>query len=461
MVIKVFKAPTMKAAMTNVKAEMGEDAVILHTKRYRKGGIFGINSKEIVEIIAAIEDDPVPPAGSKPAKPAAAPAPAPVVMPAAEKPVDIPPVPAKETAVPAKAPSPKPAPILPKNILDNYKTAGTEAAIAQAKPELGQTAQAFATALGEAISQMEPPKEPKKTPKKTERSDEEEAKDDQIQQLQDELKEMKELLAKAMTPESEESRTMTLQRALRENEVEEKVISYMTSRLSGAEIMADKNSFKAREALEKHLKKTVRVANGITLYSDKPKIVALIGPTGVGKTTTLAKIAAKFVLEQGVSAAMITADTYRISAVEQLKTYSDIIGLPLEIVYSPEALKQAIDKHKNKQLILIDTAGRSQYNSYQMTELQELLNIDEKIEKHLVLSSTTKNRDAEEILRHFAICKPDRVIFTKTDETSSVGTILNLLHRKKIALSYLTNGQSVPDDIFPASIDRLAELLLR
>ena len=158
---------------------------------------------------------------------------------------------------------------------------------------------------------------------------------------------------------------------------------------------------------------------------------------------------------------MITADTYRISAVEQLKTYSDIIGLPLEIVYSPEALKQAIDKHKNKQLILIDTAGRSQYNSYQMTELQELLNIDEKIEKHLVLSSTTKNRDAEEILRHFAICKPDRVIFTKTDETSSVGTILNLLHRKKIALSYLTNGQSVPDDIFPASIDRLAELLLR
>ena len=141
MVIKVFKAPTMKAAMTNVKAEMGEDAVILHTKRYRKGGIFGINSKEIVEIIAAIEDDPVPPAGSKPAKPAAAPAPAPVVTPAAEKPVDIPPV-------PAKTPSPKPAPILPKNILDNYKTAGTEAAIAQAKPELGQTAQAFATALG-------------------------------------------------------------------------------------------------------------------------------------------------------------------------------------------------------------------------------------------------------------------------------------------------------------------------
>ena len=203
MVIKVFKAPTMKAAMTNVKAETGEDAVLLHTKSYRKGGIFGINSKEIVEIIAAIEDDPVPPAGSKPAKPAAAPAPAPVVMPAAEKPVDIPPV-------PAKTPSPKPAPILPKNILDNYKTAGTEAAIAQAKPELGQTAQAFATALGEAISQMEPPKEPKKTPKKTERADEEEAKDDQIQQLQDELKEMKELLAKAMTPEAEESRTMTL-----------------------------------------------------------------------------------------------------------------------------------------------------------------------------------------------------------------------------------------------------------
>ena len=158
---------------------------------------------------------------------------------------------------------------------------------------------------------------------------------------------------------------------------------------------------------------------------------------------------------------MITADTYRISAVEQLKTYSDILGLPLEIVYNPQALQEAIEKHRDKQLILLDTAGRSQYNAYQMKELSELLNIDADIEKHLVMSATTKTSDGLELLDNFSLCKPDRVIFTKVDETKTHGIILNILHRRKAALSYLTNGQSVPDDIEPASIEKLAELLLR
>ena len=191
------------------------------------------------------------------------------------------------------------------------------------------------------------------------------------------------------------------------------------------------------------------------------RTVALIGATGVGKTTTLAKIAARFVLEKGVKAALITADTYRISAVEQLKTYSDIIGLPLEIVYTPQELKVALHKHRDKDLLLIDTAGRSQHNEYQMKELQEFLAVDKRIEKHLVMSATTKSRDAADILEKFSVCNPDRVIFTKTDETSSVGLILNLLRDKEIALSYLTNGQSVPDDIIPATPAQLAELLLR
>ena len=205
----------------------------------------------------------------------------------------------------------------------------------------------------------------------------------------------------------------------------------------------------------------MRLATGITLYSDKPKIVALIGPTGVGKTTTLAKIAAKFVLESSTKVALITADTYRISAVEQLKTYSDILGLPLEIVYNPEALQEAIKKHADKQLILIDTAGRSQYNEFQMKELCELLAVDPNIEKHLVMSSTTKNSDGMELVNNFSICEPSRVIFTKVDETSTHGIILNVLHKRKLALSYLTTGQSVPDDIEPASLERLTEILLR
>ena len=614
--IKVFKAPTMKDAMANVKAELGDDAVILHTKRYRKGGLMGFRSKEIIEIIAAVEDQSpeervniaISGRGSEGRLDISSPAggiedyqqeeftsPEPVTQP--EQPM---PKVSKRSAV--KEPEnvqvsdsiQVPAPIKPpRGILAQYQTAGTAKQVqkAQAKIEEEETQKASAQVSATIADLMEvikrqgntektqqpaeqkemetsvidnsrdmydyplpeeedypPPldddyyggemdiprpveqvkSEPvheekatvyeemvfepkavmpaekaekpqeeitveKEAPKKTvakkknikntknnaeiedtpkesvkqekksapEDDSENDSRENEILQLQEELAQMKAMLSHAMSGELNDEKVVNLQIALKQNEVNDKVIQDMISRLTGAEIVADKNSAKARAALEKYLRKTIRVATGITLFSGRPKVVALIGATGVGKTTTLAKIAAKFVLEKGVSAAMITADTYRISAVDQLKTYSDIIGLPLEIVYSPDALKKAIDKHSNKQLILIDTAGRSQYNDYQMKELCEFLAVDKNIEKHLVMSATTKNRDAEAILEHFSVCKPDRVIFTKTDETSSIGLVPNLLHKKKIALSYLTDGQSVPDDIHPASIEKLAELLLR
>lgn len=616
--IKVFKAPTMKDAMANVKAELGDDAVILHTKRYRKGGLMGFRSKEIVEIIAAVEDQSpeervniaISGRGSEGRLDISSPAggiedyqqeeftsPEPVTQP--EQPM---PKVSKRSAV--KEPEnvqvsdsiQVPAPIKPpRGILAQYQTAGTAKQVqkAQAKIEEEETQKASAQVSATIADLMEvikrqgntektqqpaeqkemetsvidnsrdmydyplpeeedypppldddyyggemdiprpveqvksepvheekatvseemvfepkavmpaekaekpqeeitvekeaskktvakkkkknikntknnaeiedTPKESVKQEKKSAPEDDSEndSRENEILQLQEELAQMKAMLSHAMSGELNDEKVVNLQIALKQNEVNDKVIQDMISRLTGAEIVADKNSAKARAALEKYLRKTIRVATGITLFSGRPKVVALIGATGVGKTTTLAKIAAKFVLEKGVSAAMITADTYRISAVDQLKTYSDIIGLPLEIVYSPDALKKAIDKHSNKQLILIDTAGRSQYNDYQMKELCEFLAVDKNIEKHLVMSATTKNRDAEAILEHFSVCKPDRVIFTKTDETSSIGLVPNLLHKKKIALSYLTDGQSVPDDIHPASIEKLAELLLR
>ena len=286
-------------------------------------------------------------------------------------------------------------------------------------------------------------------------------KEQEILDLQNQLEEMKSMLVEMSRNKGEAGGIPNLQRAMEEQGISQHVLEDMISKLNGTEILAPQNSLKAMKALEKYIRKAIRIANGITLYSDKPKIVALIGPTGVGKTTTLAKIAAKFVLEEGAKVALITADTYRISAVEQLKTYSDILGLPLEIVYNSQALQEAIEKHRDKQLILLDTAGRSQYNTYQMKELSELLNIDADIEKHLVMSATTKTGDGLELLDNFSLCKPDRVIFTKVDETKTHGIILNILHRRKAALSYLTNGQSVPDDIEPASIEKLAELLLR
>lgn len=507
MQIKSFKAPTLKEAMANVKSELGVDAVILHTNKIKKGGILGFHAKEIVEVIAAVEDEPVV-KEQKPAMDTGAASEA--VLQAA----------AAARASRNSAPEPEPQPIqpqptgnfTPRNMVSQYQTAGTIEAISHAmaqntpSPTFGEVLasvnraqeQAGQPVVNEEAASVAPavdmnpdveqpvvkeePVEPvsvaeeklvsaesdaeQLAPEKEVETASEDAtdldvKEQEILDLQNQLEEMKSMLVEMSRNKDEAGGIPNLQRAMEAQGISQHVLEDMISKLNGTEILAPQNSIKALKALEKYVRKAIRIANGITLYSDKPKIVALIGPTGVGKTTTLAKIAAKFVLEEGAKVALITADTYRISAVEQLKTYSDILGLPLEIVYNPQALQEAIEKHRDKQLILLDTAGRSQYNAYQMKELSELLNIDADIEKHLVMSATTKTSDGLELLDNFSLCKPDRVIFTKVDETKTHGIILNILHRRKAALSYLTNGQSVPDDIEPASIEKLAELLLR
>lgn len=433
----------MKEAMALVKDELGRDAVILHTKKYKKGGFLGYKSKEMFEVTAAVEDEvkraPVLPK---------------VPLPPASTPL-------AETAAMGNT---QPAPALvPKNILSQYKTAGTEEAIDQVELSGKATGNVVAKdsvppriiKADDKVMQNFDPFEEEEIPAMVS-SDE-----DKIQRLEQELAQMKELLEHVVSKESQDTDIVPMQEAMRQQEVDDDILQDMVHKIAAGDVFADKDSVEAQKALSQYLAKAFKLSGGIRLRRGKPKIVALIGTTGVGKTTTLAKIAARFVLEQGVSAALITADTYRISAVDQLKTYSDIIGLPLEIVYSPEELQKAIVKHQHKQLILIDTAGRSQHNEYQMKELCELLEVDPAIEKHLVMSATTKNRDAVDILDKFSSCKPERVLFTKTDETSSLGIILNVLFKKKIALSYLTNGQSVPDDIVPATADKLSELLLR
>lgn len=507
MQIKSFKAPTLKEAMANVKSELGVDAVILHTNKIKKGGILGFHAKEIVEVIAAVEDEPVV-KEQKPAMDTGAVSEAVLQAAAAAR--------ASRNSAPESEPQPiQPQPtgnFTPRNMVSQYQTAGTIEAISHAmaqntpsptfgevlasvnraqeqagQPVVNEQAASVAPAvdMNPGVEQpvvKEEPVEPvsvaeeklvsaesdaeQLTPEKEVETASEDAadldvKEQEILDLQNQLEEMKSMLVEMSRNKDEAGGIPNLQRAMEAQGISQHVLEDMISKLNGTEILAPQNSIKALKALEKYVRKAIRIANGITLYSDKPKIVALIGPTGVGKTTTLAKIAAKFVLEEGAKVALITADTYRISAVEQLKTYSDILGLPLEIVYNPQALQEAIEKHRDKQLILLDTAGRSQYNAYQMKELSELLNIDADIEKHLVMSATTKTSDGLELLDNFSLCKPDRVIFTKVDETKTHGIILNILHRRKAALSYLTNGQSVPDDIEPASIEKLAELLLR
>ena len=566
----------MKDAMAQVKDELGDDAVILHTKKIKKGGILGYGAKEIFEVTAALDEvtrrppkkrperlptlaelqaeaaggetklkSAVPlPQGHAAALPQAASAalaqqvsvPVPTGPPAAPMPPlmqSAQPMQPMQQPLPIESQQPMQQPRLSQSAAKSYRTAGTEAAVAEAArqaraaapaapddasaepfvpsfpsgkapeapfqplvPSAGEAPQESPArkarrrkpaqpkrrkvhaaeakeAAGaeaetsssrrvkreedEAASSQEKRREDESLPAKSE----EERQRETIEELQNELAQMKAMLVQVVSKEKTPEDEMSLQQVLKQQEVESDIIDDVVLQLPAEAILADKDTPLALDGLTKYLADNVQMADGLELKSRKRKIAALLGPTGVGKTTTLAKIAAQCVLEKGISTAFITADTYRISAVEQLKTYADILGLPIAIVYTPDELKEAIQKFRQKQLILIDTAGRSQHNRRQMAELKEFLAVNQNIEKYLVLSATTKNEDAKDIIDKFSVCKPDKVIFTKTDETKSLGIILNILRRKEMRLSYLTNGQSVPDDIVPAEAGKLAELFLR
>lgn len=200
----------------------------------------------------------------------------------------------------------------------------------------------------------------------------------------------------------------------------------------------------------------------IQIGEKKPKIVFFIGPTGVGKTTTLAKIASKHKLEDHAKIAMITADTYRIAAVEQLKIYANILSVPVEVIYEASELKGTIEKFKDYDLVLIDTAGRSHKNTEQCQDVKDLVSSVTEFEKevYLVLSATTKYKDMQKIVETYSDIPNCRLIFTKLDETSAYGNILNMKLKTDLPLSYATNGQDVPDDISTMDSQMIAKQLL-
>ncbi|NLZ38489.1 MAG: flagellar biosynthesis protein FlhF [Firmicutes bacterium] len=191
------------------------------------------------------------------------------------------------------------------------------------------------------------------------------------------------------------------------------------------------------------------------------RILAFTGPTGVGKTTTLAKLAAHFALYQKKKVGMITIDTFRIGAVEQLRTYADITGIPIEVAMTPKDITRAMERLADRDLILVDTAGRSANNSLQVMELSSFLAQLPRAEIFLVLSVTTKTSDLYLIVDKFRQTGYNRLIFTKLDETSSYGAILNAISATGMPVTYLTTGQNVPDDLEEADAVKMAELILK
>ncbi len=202
---------------------------------------------------------------------------------------------------------------------------------------------------------------------------------------------------------------------------------------------------------------------GIDFAGRKPKVIFFVGPTGVGKTTTVAKVASKLKVEQGRRIAFLTADTYRIAAAEQLRTYANILDIPLTIVYSAMELNQGIEQLEDYDAVLVDTAGFSHKSPNQKEDVKSLIqNLDSQYssEVYLVLSATTKYKDLAEISDVYKEISDYKIIFTKLDETTTYGNILNIKLYSGAEVSYITNGQNVPDDLEIFNSQKMVKRLL-
>lgn len=382
--VKRFVAKNIQDAMVKVKMEMGKDAIILNTRKFKEGGFLGFFAKEFVEVTAALDE--------------------------------------------------------------NYRL--TENRVLP-KPE--------------EKNQVLPEREGVNYEIK------EEINKDRDVELNNELTEMKSQIKEIIDKIEYASLNIGLSRAekkffqiLVENDVEEKLASRIVKRTMEripSEKQEDKDYIRQEfiETIGNILKKPKPI---VLPQKRKQMVFALVGPTGVGKTTTIAKLAANFALNDQKKIALITSDTYRIAAVEQLKTVGEIMGIPVEVVFTPQSMKNSILNHKDKDLIFIDTAGRSHKNVVQMTELKGFLEAAQPDETFLVLSATTRYKDMLEIINNFEKVNFSRLLFTKLDETSTYGAILSTVYKTKKNLSYCTTGQNVPDDIEVADYRKLAELIL-
>lgn len=225
------------------------------------------------------------------------------------------------------------------------------------------------------------------------------------------------------------------------------------------EAAISKDNIKARFYNE--MMKFIKTSGPVKTNEGKSKVVAFVGPTGVGKTTTVAKLAAELSLNQKKEVALLTLDTYRIAAVEQLKVYSNIIDIPISVARDRQEFHEALRLYEDKDIVLIDTAGRSRKDEKQMKELMNYLDGNVPVEVHLVLSST----DQEEILfsniKRFYPLSVDHLIFTKLDEANSFGMLFNIAMKTNKPISYFTTGQKVPEDIEVATAEKTVDLIFQ
>jgi flagellar biosynthesis protein FlhF len=249
---------------------------------------------------------------------------------------------------------------------------------------------------------------------------------------------------------------------LRNHEINEELITRIGDELFEhvKDTSENKESYSYRQIATRVLKEALKdVPFGGLSY--QKKYINVLGPTGVGKTTTIAKMAARAVLQNKKKIGFMTTDTYRIAAIEQLKTYAGLLQAPVEIVYNSEDFTRAMESYQQMDLVLIDTAGRNYKEVKFVEDVKKLIKFEDNVESYLVLSSTSKEKDMETIIEQFSTFPIEQFIFTKVDETNSIGSIINLMIKYNKGLAYYTDGQEVPEDINEASVESLLKLLFK
>ncbi len=414
MKIKTFKAATMPLALAMVKKEMGVNAVILHTRSFRTGGVFGLGKKSMVEITA------------RPGKPAE-----------------------RRKTQTASQHTGAHANRLRRAYGDGMLALGNQGRNEWAAPRKE------ASSVDRPAIKNGPDLDLSKLYTHDEQM---RGEINQLKQLVENLvREQRQLHAPQMPEQLFDIYLELIQREVAD-EIARDLISRVQQDVTGNQSLS---ADLVRERLVREMDRMINTTGPISSNTNgDARVVALIGPTGVGKTTTIAKIAANLKLRQNKKVGLITIDTYRIGAVDQLRMYAQIIDVPIKVVLTPVELKEAIDAMRDMDVILIDTAGRSQNDQLKLTELKTFLDAARADEVHLVLSGTAHHSHMLSAAERFKTLGVDRIILTKLDEAISFGVVLSVVQKVNASISYVTTGQDVPDDIEIGNGRRLAQMLL-
>jgi len=406
--VKRFEAADMPEALRLVKHELGPNAIILSTRQIKKGGgAFGIFGRSFVEVTAAADREAVE---APPSRPAPQPRPA---------------------AAPTRAYTPEVTDLT--RVLDplqrdveEMKDLLQHMALQErlAPPVNLHGLEREFTVVKRMVEQL-------------------------VRKQQDSVMP---LFASTLMPCYQRLLASGMDETLARHLIEKAQNSLEPDKLSDASSV--------QEHLAHLVMKSTPASGPLRAPAGEPIVAAFVGPTGVGKTTTIAKLAAHYALGEKRQVALVTLDTYRIAAVEQLRLFAKIIGLPVDIALTADELAQTLRRHRDKEIVLIDTAGRSQRDALQMAELTSFFTDNQRVAVHLVLSATASIPNLSDTVARFKPLGLTSLLVTKLDESTAFGPLLSTALHTQLPMSYFTTGQRVPEDIEVATPERVVDLIL-